>query len=187
MTVLSSCWCWNSSRKFLECNLTWKSLKFEYLCWMADVWKRKRPRSRRCSPTSTTTATDNWATSGSVDTAYGSSGSESAESTDWWSTAWQAWWILKGPPLGVFSCHWSARSRWLASCSGKTTQHSIVRWSAEGVVRFRTTLGWSSRLVGGIRVWMSHQCSSYHLVGVYREFHILPCSRGIDRAQAGGI
>ena len=103
MTVLLSYWCWNSSRKFSECILTWKSLKFEYLCWMTDVWKRKRPTSGRCSPTSTTTtATDYWATSGSADTAYASSGAESVESTNWWSTAWQVWWILEGTPP-VFS------------------------------------------------------------------------------------
>ena len=57
---------------------------------------------------------------------------------------------------GVLSCHWSIGSRWLASCSGKATQHSAVRRPAEGVVRVRTTPGRSSRLVGGIRVWTSH-------------------------------
>ena len=144
MTILPSCWCWDSSRNFSEYILTWRSLKFEYLCWMTDAWKRKRPRSWRCSPRSTT-ATDYWATSGSVDTAYASS---SAESTRWWSTAWQAWWIFEGPSPNVFSCHWSTGSRWLASCSGKTTQHSTMWWSAEGVVRVRTTLGRSSRTGG---------------------------------------
>jgi len=64
-------------------------------------------------------------------------------------TSWRA-------ALGVFSCHWSTRSRWLASCSEKATQHSVVRRPAEGVVRVRITLGRSSRLVGVIRIWTSH-------------------------------
>ena len=40
----------------LYVHITWKSLNFEYLCWMSDVWKRKKLRSWRCSPISTTTA-----------------------------------------------------------------------------------------------------------------------------------
>ena len=163
MTVLLSCWCCNSPIKFLDCILyLYKCLcleisKFECLCWMTGSWNRKRQGSWRCSPISTTTtAIYYWAASGSTDTSYASSDAESVESTNWWSTAWQAWWILEGTSPGVFSCHWSTRSRWLASCSGKATQHSAVRWLAEGVVRVGTTPGRSSRLVGGIRVWTSH-------------------------------
>jgi len=115
-------------------------------------------------PTSTTTtATYYWAASGSTDTTYASSGAELTESSIWWSTARHAWWIFKGPSPDVFSFHWSTRSGWLASSSGKATQHSIVWWPAEGVVRVRTTPRRSSRLVGGI--WV-RQCSSCHLAGV---------------------
>ena len=40
-------------------------------------------------PTSTTTtATDFWAASGSADTDYARSGAELAESSNWWSTTW---------------------------------------------------------------------------------------------------
>ena len=117
---------------------------------MLDVWKRKRLRSWRCSPTSTTTAaTDYWETFGSADTTYASSSAESVESTNWWSAAWQAWWILEGLPPDVFSCHWSTGSKLLASCSRKATQHSVVRWPAKGVVRVRTTSGRS--LKTGVR------------------------------------
>ena len=104
MTVLPSYWCWDSSRKFSECILTWNYLNFEYL--IADVWKR--PRSWRCSPTSTTTtATVYWATLGSTDTNHASVGAESAKPTGWWSTAWQAWWIPEGPSPSVLSWHGS--------------------------------------------------------------------------------
>ena len=157
MTILSSCWCWNSSRKFSECILTWKSLNFEYLCWMLDVWKMKRLRSQRCSPTSTTTTAPTIEQLPAVQIQLMQALVQNQQNQPIGGVPHnKRGEFLKHCPPSVFTCHWSTRRKWLALCSGKATQHSAMRRPAEGVVRVRTTLGRSSRLVGGIWVWTSH-------------------------------
>ena len=50
--------------------------------------EEKEAKVMEVFPRSTTTATYYWEASSSADIAYASSGAESAESTNWWSTMW---------------------------------------------------------------------------------------------------